>query len=60
MKMSANADLSVNLDKTKIMIFKNYGKSLNNYLFRYGPDELHGKRQILQISWTHNESVWKL
>ena len=35
-----NADLSVNLDKTKIMIFNNYGKSLNNYLFRYGADEL--------------------
>ena len=26
-----NADLSVNLDKTKIMIFNNCGKSLNNY-----------------------------
>ena len=35
-----NADLSVNLDKTKIMIFNNCGKSLNNYLFRYGVDEL--------------------
>ena len=35
-----NADLSVNLDKTKIMIFNNCGKSLNNYLFRYGADEL--------------------
>ena len=33
-----NADLSVNLDKTKIMIFSNCGKSLNNYLFRYGAD----------------------
>ena len=33
-----NADLSVNLDKTKIMIFNNCGKSLNNYLFRYGAD----------------------
>ena len=29
---SENADFSVNLDKTKIMIF--------NYLFRYGADEL--------------------
>ena len=35
-----NAVLSVNLDKTKIMIFNNCGKSLNNYLFRYGADEL--------------------
>ena len=34
------ADLSVNLDKTKIMIFNNCGKSLNNYLFRYGADQL--------------------
>ena len=35
-----NVDLRVNLDKTKIMIFNNCGKSLNNYLFRYGDDEL--------------------
>ena len=35
-----SADLSVNLDKTKIMIFNNCGKSLNNCLFRYGADEL--------------------
>ena len=35
-----NADLSVNLDKTKIMILNNCGKSLNNYLFRYGAGEL--------------------
>ena len=35
-----NADLSVNLDKTKIMIFNNCGKSLKNHLFRYGADEL--------------------
>ena len=34
-----NTDLSVNLDKTKIMIFNNCGKSLNNYLFRYGADD---------------------
>ena len=34
-----NADLSVNLDKIKIMIFNSCGKSLN-YLFRYGADEL--------------------
>ena len=35
-----NADLSVNLDKTKIMIFNDCGKSLKNYLFRYGANEL--------------------
>ena len=35
-----NPDLSVNLDKTNIMIFNNCGKSLNNYLFRYGANEL--------------------
>ena len=34
-----NADLSVNLEKTKIMIF-NKGKSLNKCSFRYGADEL--------------------
>ena len=34
------ATSSVNLDKTKVMIFNNCGKSLNNYLFRYGADEL--------------------
>ena len=31
------------------MIFNNCGRSLPNYLFRYGADELHGKRQILLI-----------
>ena len=35
-----NADLSINLDKTNIKIFNNSGKSLNNYSFRYGADEL--------------------
>ena len=30
------ADLNMNLDKTKVMIFNNSGKSLNNYSFRYG------------------------
>ena len=28
------------------MIFNNCDRSLHNYLFRYGADELHGKRQI--------------
>ena len=36
-----NADLSVNLDKTKFIIFNYRGKSLNNhYSLRYGADEL--------------------
>ena len=35
-----NADLSVNLVKTKIMIFNHCGKSLKNYSLRYGADEL--------------------
>ena len=30
------ADLDVNIDKTKVMIFNDCGKSLNNYSFRYG------------------------
>ena len=46
-----NAVLSVNLDKTKVMIFNNCGKSLNNYLFRYGADELENVK---------SESFWKL
>ncbi|XP_068749298.1 uncharacterized protein [Montipora capricornis] len=33
-------DLNVNLDKTKVMIFNNSGKSLNNYSFRYGMNKL--------------------
>ena len=36
-----NADLSVKLDKTyKNYDFNDCGKTLNNYLFRYGVDEL--------------------
>ena len=30
------ADLDVNIDKTKVVISNNCGKSLNNYSFRYG------------------------
>ena len=33
-------DLNVNLDKTKIMILNNSGKSLNNYSLRYGMTKL--------------------
>ena len=35
-----NADVSGKLDKTKIMIFNNCGKSLDYYSFRYGADQL--------------------
>ena len=44
-----NADLSVNLDKTKITIFNNYGKSLNNDFFRYGADELENVRSYKHL-----------
>jgi len=39
-----NADLSVNLDKTKIIVFNNCGKSLKNYIFRWGTDELENSK----------------
>ena len=56
-----NADLSVNLDKTKIMIFNNCGKSLNNYLFRYGADELENAKSYKYVGLIPgNESLWKL
>ena len=32
------ADLDIILDNTKVMIFNNLGKSLNNYSFTYGPN----------------------
>ena len=35
-----NTDVSGKLDKTKIMIFNNCGKSLSYYSFRYGADQL--------------------
>ena len=47
-----NADLSVNLDKTKIMMFNNCGKSLNNYLFRYGADELENVKSYKYLGVT--------
>ena len=34
------ADLNVILDKTKVMIFNNCGKSFNNYSFRYSANNL--------------------
>ena len=44
-----NADLSVNLDKTKPMIFNNSGKSLKNYLFRYGTNELENIKSYIYL-----------
>ena len=44
-----NADLSVNLDKTKYMIFNDCGKSLNNYLFRYGAYELENVKSYQHL-----------
>ena len=34
-------ELTVNLDKTKVMIFNNSGKSLNNFSFKYGVNKLN-------------------
>ena len=45
-----NADLSVNLDKTKIMTFNYCGRSLNNYLFRYGADELENVKSYKYLA----------
>ena len=56
-----NADLSVNLDKKKIMIFNNCGKSLSNYLFRYGADELEKAKSYKYLGLIPgNEFLWKL
>ena len=56
-----NGDLSVNLDKTKIKIFNNCGKSLSNYLFRYGADEPENTKSYKYLGLIlGNESLWKL
>ena len=56
-----NADLSVNLDKKKIMIFNNCDKSLSNYLFRYGADELEKAKSYKYLGLIPgNEFLWKL
>ena len=38
------ADVNVNLDKTKVVIFNNSGKSLNNYAFKYGMTKLENAK----------------
>ena len=46
------ADLNVNLDKTKVMIFNNSGKSLNNYSFRYGMNKLKNAKSYRYLGLT--------
>ena len=52
-----NTDWSVYLDKTKIMIFINCGKSLNNYFFRYGADELENVKSYKYLGLIMSERV---
>ena len=52
-------DLNVNLDKTKVMIFNNSGKSLNNYSFRYGMNKLENAKSSVSVSRADIVPVWK-
>ena len=45
-------DLTVNLDKTKVMIFNNSGKSLNNYSFKYGTNKLENTKSYRYLGLT--------
>ena len=45
---------SVNLDKTKVMIFNNCGKSLNNYSFKYGVNKLNNVKSYKYLGMTLN------
>ena len=47
-------ELTVNLDKTKVMIFNNCGKSLNNYSFKYGVNKLHNVKSYKYLGITLN------
>ena len=47
-------ELSVNLDKTKVMIFNNCGKSLNNYSFNYGVNKLNNVKSFKYLGMTLN------
>ena len=47
-------ELSVNLDKTKVMIFNNCGKSLNNYSFKYGVNKLNNVKSYKYLGMTLN------
>ena len=44
--------LTVNLDKTKVMIFNNSGKSLNNYSFKYGTKKLENAKSYRYLGLT--------
>ena len=46
------ADLNVNLDKTKVMIFNNSGKTLTNYSFRYGINKLENAKSYRYLELT--------
>ena len=51
-------ELTVNLDKTKVMIFNNCGESLNNYSFKYGVNKLNNVKSykylgMTPVSYTH-------
>ena len=45
-------DLTVSLDKTKVMIFNNSGKSLNNYSFKYGTNKLENAKSYRYLGLT--------
>ena len=45
-------ELTVNLDKTKVMIFNNCGKSLNNYSFKYGVNILNDVKSYKYLVMT--------
>ena len=47
-------ELTVNLDKTKVMIFNNCGKSLNNYSFKYGVNKLNNVKSYKYLGMTQN------
>ena len=47
-------ELAVNLDKTKVMIFNNCGKSSNNYSFKYGVNKLNNVKSYKYLGMTLN------
>ena len=47
----------INLDKTKVMIFNNCGKSLSNYSFKYGVNKLNNVKSYKYLGMTLNSYV---
>ena len=45
---------TVNVDKTRVMIFNNCGKSLNNYSFKYGVNKLNNVKSYTYLGMTLN------